>query len=310
MPEVEDNVRPSTYESYRLHVESYIVPRIGSVRLQDLRPDHLNGLYRELRNKGGRGGRPLSDRTVELAHVTIRKALKDAVRWGYVTRNMADSANRPRPKQHHEIKTWTATELGQFLAFAREHDERLYPLWLLMATTGIRRGEALGLRWQDLDIDNARISIRQTLLAVRHTPLYGQPKTKRGKRNISLDAATLATLRSHRKARAVERLAAGSAYQDADLVFATEVGEALHPDRITRRFGRLVQKSGLPRLTLHGLRHSYATIALQAGVHAKVVSERLGHSTVSLTLDVYSHAIPALQEEAAERVAALIPGIR
>lgn len=303
---MKERVRRSTYESYRLHVESYLVPRIGGVKIQALKPDHLNKVYRELRKHGGRNGRSLSDRTVELTHVTIRRALKDAQRWGYVNRNVGDAANRPRPRQRHEIQAWTAQELGDFLAQVREHDERLYPLWLLMATTGVRRGEALGLRWQDVDLDKARISIRQTLLAVRYIPSFGQPKTKKGKRNISLDASTVTVLRSHRKAQAAERLAAGSAYEHLKLVFATEVGGALHPDRITRRFGRLVQKSGLPRLTLHGLRHSHATIALEAGVHPKVVAERLGHSSVSLTLDVYSHAIPALQEEAAERVAALI----
>lgn len=307
LPEVEDRVRPSTYESYRLHVESYIIPRIGGIKIQALKPDQLNGIYRDLRKHGGRHGGPLSDRTVELTHVTIRRALKDAQRWGYVNRNVGDAANRPRPSHRHEIQAWTAQELGEFLAYVRESDEpRLYPLWLLMATTGLRRGEALGLRWQDVNLDKARISIRQTLLAVRHIPQFGQPKTKNGKRNISLDGFTVRTLRSHRRAQAAERLAGGSAYEDLDLVFATEIGGVVHPDRITRRFGRLVQKSGLPRVTLHGLRHSFATIALEAGIHPKVVSERLGHSTVSLTLDVYSHAIPALQEEAAERVAALI----
>jgi integrase len=307
LPEVRERVRPSTYESYRLHVDSYLVPRIGGLKIQTLKPDHLNRAYRELRKQGGRNGRSLSDRTVELTHVTIRRALKDAQRWGYVDHNAADAANRPRPRERHEIQAWTAQELGDFLAYVRVNGEqRLYPLWLFIATTGVRRGEALGLRWQDVNLDNARISIRQTLLAVRHIPQFGQPKTKKGKRNISLDAFTVKVLRSHRKAQAAERLAAGSAYEDQDLVFATEVGGVVHPDRITRRFGRLVQKSGLPRVTLHGLRHSYATIALEAGIHPKVVSERLGHSTVSLTLDVYSHIIPALHEEAAERVAALI----
>lgn len=307
LPEVGERVRPSTLESYRLHVESYLLPAIGNVRLQSLKADHLNRAYRELRSHGGRKGRSLADRTVELTHTVIRLALKDAQRWGYVNRNAADAANRPRPRERHEIQAWTAQELGDFLAYVRENDEqRLYPLWLLMATTGVRRGEALGLRWQDVNLDKARISIRQTLLAVRHIPQFGQPKTKKGKRNISLDAFTVKALRSHSRAQAAERLAAGSAYEDLGLVFATEVGGVVHPDRITRRFGRLVQKSGLPRVTLHGLRHSYATIALEAGIHPKVVSERLGHSTVSLTLDIYSHTIPALQEEAAETVAALI----
>jgi len=308
LPEVREQVRPSTYESYRLHVENYLVPRIGGLKIQTLKPDHLNKAYRELRKHGGRNSRSLSDRTVELTHVTIRHALKDAQRWGYVNRNVADAANRPRVKRRKEMNTWTAVQLRQFLAYVDENDPRRYPLWLLASSTGARRGELLGARWRDLDFANSRLSIRQTVLAVRNKIEFSQPKTEKGRRNVALDNVTLKTLRTHRRAQAEEKLLAGPGYEDLDLIFATEQGGPLHPDQVSKSFKRLARRAGVPVIPLHSLRHSHATLALQAGIHPKVISERLGHANITLTLNTYSHAIPSMQEEAAEQIASLVFG--
>jgi integrase len=185
---------------------------------------------------------------------------------------------------------------------------------LLGATTGMRRGEVLGLRWSDVDLDAGRLSVRQTLSAPRnpdtgqHVPVFGEPKTKQGKRSVPLPAQTVAALRAHRKEQMRERLMAGPGWQDHGLVFCEPDGQPIHPDRFRKRFEHRVQRSGLPPIRFHDLRHTYATLALQAGVHAKVVSEILGHASIGITLDTYSHAVPGLQESAAETVAALVFG--
>ncbi len=196
--------------------------------------------------------------------------------------------------------------MAAFLDYAATHDEPRFPLWRLLAMTGLRRGEALGVRWQDVDLESSTLAVRQTLLADGGAPYFGMPKTKRGKRLIAIDLQTSGVLRKHRRRQAAEKLEAGSAYEDQGLVFANALGQPLHPDTVSKAFRLLVERAELPHIKLHGLRHTHATHALQVGIHPKVVSERLGHSTVALTLDIYSHAIPAMQQEAAELVAALI----
>ncbi|MDP8957702.1 MAG: site-specific integrase, partial [Actinomycetota bacterium] len=281
-------------------------PRIGKLPLQALQPDVLNRLYGKLQREGGRDGRKLSARTVRHCHRTIRKALQDALRWGYVARNVADATNPPGDTDKPEMSVWSAAELRRFL----EHvcDDRLRPMWLTFASTGMRRGEVLGLRWQDVDLEAGRLAIRQTLLAVGHALSFSEPKTKRGRRLIAVDPRTVAILREHRKRQLEERLRAGEAWVETGLVFTNEIGEPIHPDAVTKLFGRLAEEAGLPVIRLHDLRHGWATLAFQAGEHPKAVSEQLGHSTISLTLDTYTHAIPAMQQEMAERVARLIHG--
>jgi integrase len=172
----------------------------------------------------------------------------------------------------------------------------------------MRRGEVLGLRWADLDLDNGWLSVRQTLVVVDNHPHISQPKTARGRRRIALDPATISALRGHRRTQAAERLAAGSAWSADGLVFTYQDGRPLHPEYVRRQFDRRIHRARLPRIRFHDLRHTHATLALQAGVHPKVVSERLGHTTVSMTLDIYSHAIPAMQQDAAATVANLVTG--
>jgi integrase len=174
------------------------------------------------------------------------------------------------------------------------------------ALTGMRRGEVLGLRWADLDLDNGWLSVRQTLIVVDNHAQLSQPKTIRGRRQLALDPETIMVLRGHRRNQAAERLAAGPSWTPSDLVFTRQDGTPLHPEYVRRLFDRHLQRAELPRIRFHDLRHTHATLALQAGVHPKVVSERLGHTTVSITLDVYSHAIPGIQQDAASTVAALV----
>ena len=177
------------------------------------------------------------------------------------------------------------------------------------ASTGMRRGELLGLRWRDLDLDAGRVAVTQTLITVKFEVQLGTPKTDKGRRSVALDPGTVVELHEHRRRQAEEIMAFGRAeWPTHDLVFTRADGEPLHPQQFTRWFGQHVKAAGLPRIRLHDLRHTHATLALQAGIHPKVVSERLGHANVTITLNTYSHSIPAMQEDAAAKVAALVFG--
>jgi integrase len=309
LPAIRATLRPSTFDSYKRIVDTRLVPKLGSTRLQRLSPPEVNRLYNDLL-EGGRlntADKRLSPKSVRNVHAVLRRALNDAVRWGLVPRNVALLADPPRARQDgHEMKTWSADELRGFL----EHvsSDRLSALWTLLATTGMRRGEAVGLRWSDLDLENARAQVRQTLVVSEGKVIVSEPKTARGRRSVALDSTTVAALKEHRRRQVQERLAAGSGWQDTGLVFAREDGTLTAPDSVTQAFERHVKNAKLPTIRLHDLRHTHASLALSVGIPAKVVSERLGHSSIGITLDVYSHVSPALEEDAAERVAEIVFG--
>jgi integrase len=294
-------VRPTTHEDYTKSLR-HVVDRIGHVRLQSLKPLDLEELYATLIKEGHRFGGGLSAKTVRNVHIALRRSLADAERFGLVQRNVAALVRPPAP-QRHEMTTWTPEQVRAFLDSVA--DDRLAAAYRLLATTGMRRGEVLGLRWDCVDLDVGRVSIRRTLNAVRDVPMWSEPKTARSRRNIGIDPETVASLRAHRKRQLEEHLAAGELWQENDLVFCQEDGTVLHPDRFSRAFTRAVRNSGLPRIRMHDLRHTWASLALQAGIHPKVVSERLGHATTSITLDLYSHVQPELDAQAASAVANL-----
>jgi len=229
---------------------------------------------------------------VRYLHAIVHKSLADALQWGFVVRNVADAASPPSNKaaKAPPPRTWSAAQLRTFLEATRE--TRLHPLWRTLASTGARRGEALRMRWADLDLEGGELSI---------------PVAKSGRgRSVALDADTVAVLRRHRKRQLGERLAMGPAYADGDYVFTRTDGVPYAPGYVTRAFREAVDRAGVPKIRLHDLRHTWASLALSAGVNPKVVSERLGHATVAFTLDTYSHVMPGLQEDAAAKVAALI----
>jgi integrase len=298
LPAIEPTVRATTFVNYRSHVQHQIGSRLGDVALDEIDGPRLNLFYAQLAADGrvnGEGG--LSPASVRRIHATLHRALRDAVRWGYLPDNPADRCDPPRVRAGGfvEMKTWDASQLRRFLATVT--NDPLYPLWLLLAMTGMRRGEALGLRWMDVDLGRAQLSVRQTLVPVGGRVVFSQPKTARGRRVLALDDITVAALRDLRNQ---------SRRESETLVFLHEMGEHLNPSEVSRRFRRLVTRSGLPRIRLHDLRHTHATLALEAGIHPKIVSERLGHATVSLTLDVYSHAVAHMQAEAASQIARLV----
>jgi integrase len=303
LPSIASQVRPTTLGGYRHNVRAYVVPRLGDIPLQRLTTARVGAFYGELVSSGGKGGRRLSPKTVRYVHTTLRRALRDAVADGLVVRNVAAHARPPRARRV-EMQTWTAAEVGSFLASVRE--DRLYVAWLLLATLGIRRGELLGLRWIDVDLTRGRVAIRQTLVMVDGKPAMAEPKTAKGRRSLMLAPEVLEALRAHRAHQAAERLSWGAEYTDSGLVITTEDGRPMHPETLSGVFVRQARRVGLPPIRLHDLRHSVASILLARGVHPKVVSELLGHATIALTLDTYSHVIPSLQQEAASVVAAAV----
>jgi integrase len=307
LPAIRASVRPTTHDHYARMVRAHVVPRLGDVRLQTLSPPLLNAFYADLLLGGRRSppGTPLAPKTVRHVHTMLHKALNDAVKWGRVSKNAADLAEPPRPATP-DMKVWDTEQLRTFLEAVT--DDRLFAAWMLMVTTGMRRGEVLGLRWSDVNLDLARVSVVRTLIVVGHDVLVSEPKTAKGRRSVALDPATVATLREHRRGQRRERLAFGEGWNDEHLVFALEDGTRIHPTRFSAWFSQHARRAGLPVIRLHDIRHSYATAALSAGIPAKVVSERLGHANVSITLDTYSHVLPSLQENSAAAVAALILG--
>ncbi|HVE46690.1 MAG TPA: site-specific integrase [Acidimicrobiales bacterium] len=306
LPAVRASLRPTGWVVQRTNIANHVVPALGSVQLQKLTPAKLHAFYADLLAHGRRDGRGgLSAHTVHGIHLMLRTALRDAMRFGYLGHNPAAEATGPsfaRP----EMCVWSPAQLGAFLAQV-QHD-RLYAAWLLFVTTGMRRGEVVGLRWADVDLPARRLSVTQAVVVAHGALVVSEPKTPASRRTIALDPATVSALGEHRRAQEAEREAAGSAWQDSGLVFTWPDGRVIRPDRFNVWFARHRRLAGLPKLRVHDLRHSHATTALAAGVPAKVVSERLGHANVAVTLDVYSHVLPSLQDEAAAKVARLILG--
>jgi integrase len=278
----EPRVKPTTFHSYKRNLEIHVVPPLGTKPLQQLTPPMLNSLYAKLAT-GSETRKPLSAKTISYIHSTLHKVLADAVDSGLLGRNVAAGAKPPRPARRATggINAWDPEELGAFLAQVR--DTRLEAIWRLSAMTGMRRGEILGLRWCDLDLNRARLSVRQALVSVGYEVVHSTPKSHSA-RVIDLDQETVVQLQAHRVRQEAERAEWGADYQDQDLVVAKENGEPIHPHTFSQAFERLIEKAGLRTIRLHDLRHTPATLALQAGVPVKVISDRLGHESPAFTL--------------------------
>lgn len=296
-------VKPKTLAGYRHDIDHYIVPWIGRMRLQALRPAIISKLYRDLAENGGRDGRPLSATTISHIHRTLRKALADAVDVDQVlAANPAARSKRPKSAGAEPQRIWTVEHLGLFLAEASSH--RLSAFYRLAAYTGARRGELLHLRWAALDLDAAEVTFGGSTAVVSGRRIEGSTKGGRS-RTVSLDRDTVAILREHRRRQTEERLAAGSAWTDTGLVFTNRWGEPLYPDTVTALMTKLINRynqadpsptRALPHARLHDLRHLHATTLLLAGVPVHVVAARLGHADPAVTLRVYAHV---LREQAA-----------
>jgi integrase len=301
--------RPTTIAGYRQLLRIHVVPAIGDIQLQELSALDLDALYSRLHAAGSPGGRgALGNRTIRYVHMVIAKALGDAERKGLVQRNVGRLATPPSPSSARspEMTVWTPDELRAFLDFSAASPH--WPLLRVAAMTGLRRAELCGLRWIDVDFDQSRLTIRQAITTVRHQPSLGDVKSTRSRRVVDVDPATLRVLRAERARQRTRKLELGPAWLDTGLVFTMSDGSGWHPDVITRAFRRLVDQTNLPRIRLHDLRHTHATHLLAAGTNVRVTSERLGHASVSFTLDVYGHMLPGQQADAAAAVSALVDG--
>lgn len=293
-------VKLTTYENYKINVDSHIIPSLGNTQLMKLQANTLQAFYNDKLASGridGKGG--LSTRVVRYLHTIIRQALEQATKEGLIPRNVADLTNPPKIERK-PVQPLTEEQTTKFLAYAT--NDRLFPLYLLAATTGMRRGELCGLCWDSVDLESepAKIIIQRQLL-VRKGGLILEhgTKTKKGMRINTLTDDAKRELKAHKVRQAKEKLAMGEAYQDNNLVFCKEDGTFLDPREVTKRFQKLLLAAGLPKVRLHDLRHTHASLLLARGIHAKVVQERLGHSSITMTLDLYSHITPGLEEAAA-----------
>jgi integrase len=310
---------PSTKASYVKNVRLHIKPQLGEIQLTRLTGTKISALYRDLEETGRqdyKGGSPLRPRTVRYIHTILKAALRDAVAQGLIATNPADKARPPAAREARapEIHPWTAAQLSTFLRWADEHGRTDATAWRVLAFTGMRRGEALALRWRDLDMDEARLSVRRSVGLVRtkgEGAEFVEGPTKSGRdRVVDLDPQTVAALRAWRLARASLDLRLA---RDDALIFGDLEGRHQHPEFFTRRFTRSLALArrelgadALPTARLHDLRHTHATLLLKARVPVKVVSERLGHASVMITMQIYAHVMPGMQSEAAATFAALI----
>jgi integrase len=301
------SLKPTTEDFYRTLVTQHIIPNIGGVALAHPDKPALDKLYTYLLTTPRANGQLLSRTTVHAVHRTLRKALSDAVRAGTLSRNAATHANAPQPVKV-EMSVWDASQLRVFAASVAE--DRTYALWQLAMSTGLRRGELAGLRWEDLDLGAGRLRVVVTRTVVSYRVVDGDPKSATSKRAIGLDPGTVAALRAHKARQAAERLAWGPAWTDNGFVFVQEDGQPYHPQRLSKMFAQAARKAKLPLIRLHDLRHSYATAGLEAGVPLLVMSRRLGHSSLAITADTYLHVLPQVDQDAADRTAAYIFGPR
>jgi integrase len=298
---VRSALRPTTWVNYRDYLDAYVIPVIGQTALQDLTALRLNLLYAHLLERGrvrSKGG--LAPKTVQNVHRMLHRALRDAVKWGFLPRNYAEDAEPPRAPRPR-ITVWTPEELGAFIRHVR--GDRFFALWLLVATTGLRRGELAGLTRCDIDLKARRVHPSTPRVVVAGRTVESEAKTRSGVRSLALDPDTNQALEDYLVAWDEERYLLG---QPRQLLFVWPNGNPLHPDTITALFHKHCEAAGLPRIRLHDVRHSYATAALKAGISPKVISERLGHSSAAFTLQTYTHVIPGMDEMAADTVAKLI----
>ena len=295
---VKTSVRPKTYDQYRQIATGHIIPILGRIKLKDVRPDHIQSLYNTKLKSG------TSNRTVRMIHAVLHVALNQALQMGIISRNPSDAVIKPKLIKK-EMKTLTDTQVQTLLLAVR--GTRYEALYLLAVTTGLREGELLGLKWSDLDWITRHLSIQRQLQRLSEQGLvFCEPKSASGRRVIALGSATIEKLREHYKHQQLERLAAGERWIENDLIFPTIIGTPNEGSNLIRNFKSLLRALNLPIIRFHDLRHTAATLMLQQGIHPKVVQERLGHSQISLTLDTYSHVLPNMQEEAAEKIDELI----
>lgn len=276
-------LRPRIYERYLGIIDNHLRPDLGNIRLSSLRPDHVQALYSKKLKSG------LSANSVRHIHAVLHKALFQALKWGLVSRNVTDLVDKPKIEKK-SFKTWSVDDVNKFLNAVAEH--RWYPIYALAIHTGLRQGELLGIHKEDIDLDKGIINVRHQISSIRGQGLtVTEPKTDKARRPVIVPPSAMDVLKGHLDLYEIEE----------GLVFTTSTGRPISARNVIRHFKNVIDELSLPDIRFHDLRHTHATLLLAAGVHPKVVQERLGHSQISLTRDTYSHVIPSLQSEAANQ---------
>ncbi len=296
---VKNQNKPSTHSSYEYLLKSHVIPELGNIPLARLQPAQLQQLYSQKLTSGrkdGKGG--LSPTTVKRMHVVLNHALKTAVKWRKIPLNPADAVTPPR-ETREEMKWWTTEQASKFLDNVDNLTYRaLYTLALL---TGLRRGELLGLRWEDLNLEERYLTVNQSIVRLHNGEMLVQtPKTKQSVRAVPLTELAVSTLKDHRRLQTEHRLALGSGYQNNDLVFASETGTPIHPGNLLRNFKKAIEKANVPAIRFHDLRHSFSSWLIEEGQELVVISRMLGHSSISVTADIYSHITTRTMKEAVD----------
>lgn len=297
------HIAESSWNAYDTMIRVHIIPALGKVKLKDLKTRDIQNLLNDKFENGrsdGKGG--LSPRSVKYIYQTLNSALRQAVRERLLSYNVTEAAELPK-QEAKEMTTLSTEDLTKFLEAAKESPQ--YTAFLLEFYTGLRRGELLGLRWKDIDFKKGTLTVRQQLVKGKKIK---DTKTSKSKRTITLYKDALEALKTHKKKQNEIKLMLGPNYQDNDLVFCTQEGKPLDPDNFTKQFQRLLKKAGIPKTRFHDTRHTFATLSLEAGVPLKTVQEILGHSTISITGDIYSHVTPKMHEEAANKMGGVLAG--
>lgn len=294
-------LRPRTWVRYEQLVRVHIVPSIGTLALAALSPQDVERLYAQRLRAGA------APFTVRHVHEVLHRALEQATTWGEIGRNPASLVQRPVAPRR-EMATFDESQARSLLAAIAE--DRLEALYVVAITTGMRQGELLALRWSDVDLERTTAAVRRSLQRTPEGPVFTPPKSARSRRQVLLTPTAIAALRRHRIRQAEDRLAAGSAWDDQELVFANTVGRPLDGPTVTKAFQAALVRANLPRIRFHDLRHTAATLLLGRGIHPKIVSEQLGHSQIAITLDLYSHVTPTMQRDAAAAIESMLGGAR
>src|SRR6266704_1124159 len=294
-------IRPRSYIYYRDLLHKHILPAIGHLQLRRLSPEHLEALYAQKLAEG------LSASTVHSMHTVLHKALGTAVRRHLLMRNVCNEVSLPR-KTRYELHPFNPEQAQPFLAAVADH--RLKALYILALATGMRLGELLGLKWQDINLAESTLQVRRTLSYVNKIGYReNEPKTQQSRRLILLPHFVAEELKAHRARQTAERLKLGALWENKDLVFCDPTGGYLNPtSSVQKNFHAALKKAGLPNIRFHDLRHSAATLLLGMGVHPKIVQEILGHSNIGMTMNTYSHVLPTMQKEAMEKVNTFLQG--
>ncbi len=298
---VTPNTTPRTNDRYTQIVRTHLIPALGSIQLTAIQPHHIQSYYGKALQSGHRKKESgLSPQTIQYHHRVLYEALKHAVKRGILLRNPAEAVDPPKA-QRREMPSIGPENVNKFLEATQ--DSPYYPIFYTAVYTGLRRGELLGLRWSDIDLDLGMMSIVQTLQQLRNGEFFfKEPKSRHGRRQIALSPSLCILLREYRQNQEGLYLFAGEALKPSDLVFSHPDGSPMRPNSVTRASKRVMASIGLDNIRFHDLRHAHATLMLRQGIHPKIVSERLGHSSINITLDIYSHVLPGLQEAAALRV--------